>query len=285
MARSLYRLLGSVMNTPHLITESALHPIIDYLQNRTFNSDSIVFEQSSDKVEKEEESPYLQDGTGTIIVDGTLTYKPVYGMCGPVGTSYLGILSQVEMLINEGADTIVMVHSSPGGMASHCFSTALDLRAMCDDANVKLVTYIDELSASAALALGVVADEVIIHPSASTGSVGCVICLHDLSKAYEKAGVKPVYISSTPGKTPFAQDGSFSASFIENLQEEVTRLGNEFAAHVSEFTSIPVKQIMKMDAKVFNAEKALELGLVNQILDHKQFAAYMADKKKGKRNA
>lgn len=275
MAHSLYRLLDSVYNQPHLVTESALHPIVDYLQDRSMNG-AVVFASPivPDAVEAKELNKV--GGIGEIQIDGVLTYKPVMGMCGPTGVSYQGILEQAHQLIDQGVHTLIMTHSSPGGQAAHCFSTALELREMCDDAGVRLISYIDTQSCSAALALGVVADEVFIHPSATTGSIGCVCAILDKSKAMQNAGVKPIYIASTPGKTPFNTDGSFSEGFLETLQEDVTRLGNEFAEHVSKFTGISLEDIKAMDARSFHAGAALDAGLVNGIMDHKQFAAHVA---------
>jgi len=271
------RLLDSVWNTPHLVTEAALDPIIEYLQLRNAGEmPMFAIVADAKDVSKQKE---IVGGVGEIKIDGVLTYQPVMGECGPVGVSYQGIVEQMAELISLGVDTVILTHTSPGGQAAHCFSTAQELRSMADESGIKLISYIDTLSASASLALSVVADEVIIHPSASTGSVGCVVALLDKSKALESAGLKPIYISSTPGKTPFKNDGSFSDEFLASVQEDVTRLGNEFATHVSKFTGIPVEDILAMDAKVFHAEKALELGLVNKILDHKQFSAYLAEPK------
>lgn len=276
MSHKLHRLLDSVYNSPQLITASALKPIVEYLQDR--NSINFSFETNTVATVKAE--PEKVGGIGEIKIDGALTYKPVVGMCGDVsGTSYQSILQEAESLINMGVDTIIMTFSSPGGQAAHCFATCEELRSMADEAGVRLISYVDEYAHSAALALSVVADEVIIHPSASTGSVGCVCCVYDTSKAMEKAGVKPIYIASTPGKTPFDETGSFSEDFLAELQEEVTRLGNQFAAHVSKYTGLSTEDILLMDAKTFHAEKAVEVGLANKVMDHKQFAAYLAEPK------
>lgn len=281
MAHNLFRLAESIYNTPHLITEAGLSPIIDYLATRN----SIEFAVVTNPIERPSKGAKRENKIGQILVDGALTYKPVQAACSPEGCSYEGILEQAEMLIAEGITTLVTVHSSPGGQAAHCFSTANDLRAMCDSAGIKWYAYIDTMSASASLALNVAADEVIIHPDASTGSIGCVIALLDRSKAMAQAGLKPVYISSTPGKTPFAEDGSFSKEFLEEMQSEVSRLGNMFAEHVHKYTSVPVESVLKMNAKMFHAEAALEAGLVNHIMDHNQFAAYVAEAHKGNSNA
>ena len=213
---------------------------------------------------------------GEICIDGVLTYKPVETMCSPSGVSYQGILDQAEELIGAGVKTLILTHSSPGGEASHCFSTANDLRQMCDDNGVYVISYVDTFSHSASLALQVIADEVIIHPSASTGSIGCVVALLDDSKALDQAGLKPIYIASSPGKTAYSPDGSISEEYIAKVQADVSRLGLEFAQHVSKYTGLPVDDITSMNADTYHAQAALEVGLVNKIMDHNQFAAYVA---------
>jgi ClpP class serine protease len=282
MTHKLHRLLNSIYNSPQLITAEAFKPIVDYLQERNSISFSFVPEAKSVDSKKK---PEKVGGIGEIKIDGAISYLPVEGLCGEAtGTSYQGILEQAEELIEMGVDTILMTFSSPGGQAAHCFTTCDELRSMVDEAGINLISYVDEYAASAALALSVIADEVIIHPSASTGSVGCVSCLYDTSKAMASAGVKPIYVSSTPGKTPFQEDGSFSEGFLASVQEDVTRLGNQFATHVSKYTGLKTEDILAMDAKMFHAEKAVEVGLANKVMDHKQFAAYLAEPK-GKTHA
>jgi ClpP class serine protease len=273
MAHKLYRLLDSVYNTPLLITASALKPIVEYLQDRNSPAFSFV----PDAKTAEEKKAEQVGGIGEIKVSGAITYKPVEGICGPTGTSYTGILDEAQELIDSGVHTILLTLASSGGAAAHCFTTCEELRDMCTEANVKLISYIDEQAASAALALSVISDEVIIHPSASTGSVGCVCCIVDQSKALDMAGIKPIFISSTPGKTPFMADGSFSEGFLSTLQEEVTELGNQFAAHVHKFTGVPIEEILAMDAKMFTGEKAVEAGLANKVMTHKQLVKYLTE--------
>lgn len=280
MAHSLLRFTSRLYSVPHLITQDALAPILDYLNNRNAQLSSTMVEGS-----KEAAKPTKMGSVGEIKIDGALTYQPVEGMCGAVGTSYKNILEQAQMLIDEGVSTLVTVHSSGGGEAAHCFATASDLREMCDEAGVAWLAYIDTYSASASLAIGIAADEVIIHPSASTGSIGCVVCLMDQSKALDNAGLKPIYIASSEGKTPFEASGAFSKDFIVGIQEDVTRLGLQFAQHVSNHTGLPVDDILAMNAKMYHAEAALEAGLVNSIQDHKQFAKHLAEISKGKKRA
>lgn len=273
MAHNLHRLAQTAWNVPHLIQQEALSPILEYLSTRLIHETEF---KVTPKDSVKGESAKKLGVVGEILIDGPLTYKPVQAACAPEGCSYQGILEQAEYLIGKGVDTIVLTHSSPGGEANHAFSTAAELREMCNENGVRLLSYIDTYSASASYLLACVADEVIIHPEASAGSIGCVVGLHDFSKAMEKEGIKTIYISSTPGKTPFAEDGSFSKPFLDKIQEDVTRLGNKFAQHVSDHTGIEFADVIAMDAQMFHAEVALEKGLVNKIMDHNQFAQYLA---------
>lgn len=274
MAHQIFRLLESLYNTPHLITQDGFDVILQYLNYR--NTSDFLMGDFTQQVKQSQPDNRLTDNkVGEIKIDGALTYKPVAMMCAPEGTSYQGILTQARDLINIGAKTILLTHSSTGGQAAHVFDTARSLRQMADENGVKLISYIDTVSASASLALQVISDEVIIHPEASTGSIGCVCALYDTSKRMEMQGIKPIYISSTKGKTPFQADGSFREDFLNKLQEDVTLLGMQFAEHVSEFTGISVDEILALDAQMFTAEKALQLNLVNKIMTHNQFYAYL----------
>lgn len=277
MAHELQRLAASAWNVPHLITQEALSPILEYLSSRNHGvSPVFAVVAESKKAPKQMEKI---GGIGEILIDGALTAKPIKAECAPEGVSYVSILNEARDLIKMGVDTIVLTHSSPGGEAMHAFSCAATLRAMCDEAGVELISYVDTYSASASYLIACVADLVIMHPEAKVGSIGCVCAIADTSKALDMAGVKVHYIASTPGKTPYQNDGSFSDKFLEDMQNDVTRLGNKFAEHVQTHTGVSLKEISAMDAKMFHSDEAISNGLANMVMDHTQFANWLADKK------
>lgn len=274
MPHRLPLLLEATLNRAHLITPTALAPIISYLTDRTYHTPNLA---TGKGVEHTPRKPKQIGAIAELSVDGALTYKPISAACSPEGCSYQSLIEQCASLIDSGVSTIIMTHSSPGGEANHAFSCANDIKSMCEEADVQLISYIDTMSASASYLLACVADVVVIHPEASCGSIGAVVALKDVSKALDMAGVKPVYITSVEGKVPFDEAGKFTSEFITEMQEEVTRLGLQFSEHVSIHTGVPVKDILAMNAKMFSAPVALEKGLVNLILDHKQFAQYLQD--------
>ena len=271
-AHSLFRYSSKIFNTPQFIIAEEFTPILQYLSSRNLGEIEFSVVKDSAKPKK----PEMVNKIGEIQASGSLTYKPVMALCEATGTSYTGLLQDVESLIADGVKTIIMTHNSGGGEASHMMTTAERIRELVDENGVKLISYIDTISASASLGLGIVADEIIIHPEARTGSVGALIALVDRSKALADAGIKPIYLSSVEGKVPFKSDGSFTDKFLAKMQKEVTDLGTKFAEHVSKYTGIPVVDIIALDAEVFNAQEALDIGLVNKIMNHQQFAEYLA---------
>lgn len=282
MAHDLFRLATQVFNQPQLITTEAFTPIVDYLTKRNLG-EVVMMKDEGETQEEQDKKVELVNGVALIKVEGTLTYKPVRTACSPEGTSYTGLIAQVSAAIEAGADTIVFEHSSGGGSALGCFMCADELRKMMDDAGVASYSYIDEGSYSASYALACISDKVIISPEASCGSIGVICALVDNSEAMAKEGYRRVVISSTPGKSPFNAEGGFSEQFLTKLQEDVTRIGNTFAEHVSKYTGISVEEILAMDAQSFHAEKALEIGLVNAIMTPREFMNFLMTK--GSNNA
>lgn len=289
MSHQLFRLSQSIWNKPHLITQESFNVVLDYLAARNSGllsyklSEPVAAQENllSDNGNEGDEDDNTDSSLAVINIDGSLTYKPVMTMCGEAGTSYADIEDSVEDAIEAGCQTMVLNVSSGGGEASHVFETATNIRQMCDDNNVKLVAYIDTLGCSAAYALSVIADTVIANPSATVGSIGCVLCLTDTSKAEADMGVKRIFITSGADKVPYAADGSFKQSFLDDIQVKVDNLNTEFTEFVSKYSGLSTETIRGFEANSFTAQEALDKGLVNSIMTNKQFAAYIADLHKG----
>ena len=295
LKHSLFRLSNSIWNKPHLITPEAFSVVLDYLDTRNHEvflsnpndlSPMVGNKENSDNYEGADGTEEDEDSSLAVInVDGTLTYQPINTMCGEVGCSYQALVSQFEAAIDKGASTIVMNITSGGGEAGHVFESASDIRSMCDAAGVKLIAYADTLACSAAYAFACMADTVVANPSATVGSIGCVVCLTNDSGAMTKAGITRTFITSGSAKVPFDAEGAFTQSFLDDLQAEVDGLNAQFTAFVSQYTDIPTDTILGWQAKTFNAQAALEAGLVNSVMTNKEFAKYVAATHSGGSNA
>jgi len=284
-AHKLHRLLSSITNTPHLVTQGAFDNATAYLTKRN-QAGFMAFPDGYDEAEEEEEPAFdALAGIGVLSIQGSLTYRSMNGLCGAVGCSYTDILQDAEEMLAAGVTTIIMDIDSGGGQGYGAFECAHELRSMCDAYGVSLVAYNDGCMASAAYALGCVADIVVSNPYAETGSIGVLVALINDSKHLEQEGYARTFVTAGSSKVPFAADGSWREGFVEDLQTKVDDLYVDFVDHVSLYTGLSAEIIKGTEAKMFSADEALTLGLINKIMTRSEFTSYIVDKHKGALNA
>jgi signal peptide peptidase SppA len=277
MSHKLTRLSKSILEQPQLITASKFEEIAEVLENR--NKGLYKEADSANLIaDKESSSGLVADKVGVLKVEGPTTYKPsgFEALCG--GCSYVDLIHQMENLCSiPELDTILMMINSGGGEAYRCFESARTLRTLADASGKKIIAYIDGMAASAAYGLASAAHEIVINPDAEAGSIGVVIRLQNNNKQQEEAGVKTTYITAGASKVPFDDEGEFRTEFLDGLQERVSELYDGFVSHVASMRGINDKVVRSTEAKMFSAEKALALGLVDKIMEGAEFNEYLAD--------
>lgn len=276
MAHSLVRIKGSLVNTPHLIEQTSFESIMDYVEQRIESNADLV------PVEKEMSvslaDRYVPDTkTGIMHITGPLTYRTSgwEALCG--GTSYEMLKEQMEYFVAKGAKTVGMMVDSGGGEAHGMMDSANYLRKLADDNGIKIIAYVDGMSASAAYGISSIADEIVSSSDSQVGSIGVLIQLMNNSKRLEKEGYERTFITAGKDKVPFAADGSFTEEFISRLQTQVDTLYEGFTGHVAQHRGMDIQAVKDTEANVFMAEEALALGLIDKIMTVEEFYDYMAD--------
>lgn len=281
-SHSLIRVKGSLVNTPHLIDSSSFNSIMEYVNKRIDGSAEIIPKSMGDDEEysslkKEDFYLYNEDTkTGILQVDGPISYKTSgwEALCG--GTSCQMLKEQMEYFVERGAKTVGMFVDSGGGEARGLFDTATYLRQLADDNGIKIVAFSEGMAASAAYALPAIADEFVATWDARIGSIGVLISLMSDQKALEKEGYERVFVVSNEGKIPYAKDGSFRKEWLDDLQRDVNALYDTFTTHVSNYRPMNKQQVIETDARVFMAEEALSLGLIDKVMKVEEFYDYLA---------
>lgn len=283
MSHELIRLKNKLYNTPHLIDATSFETILEYLTTRNLGgwvpSPSLM--EDDDFVPTSEDDNDFQNydadlQTGFINIEGPLTYKPVTIMgfdCG--GANYQTIKSDFVDMIESGVKTVVLSIDSGGGEAFQCFPTAQYMRDLANENDVKIITYVDGLAASAAYALASIADEIIMAPSAEVGSIGVLVRLINDSKALEMNGYERTFVKAGGEKIPYAEDGSFRKEFIADIQEKVDVMYGEFVDHVALMRDLSTDAVRATEAKTFLPEKAIELGLAERVMTIEEFHDYL----------
>lgn len=274
MARELYRLTQSLYNKPHLITAESLDGVVSYLEDR--NNRSIEFTALENTRTINNELNYYDDAKlGFLTLDGPLTYVQYHGMCGPSGPSYQAIRQDFDRMVEAGAKTIVMDLDTPGGEAYASFETARYLRDVADEKGIKLLSYIDGTAASAGYLFAAVAHEIIANPMAQIGSIGAVVKLRNTNKAMKNMGVTDTYVYSGSAKIPFNEEGEFTKEFIADVQYKIDKAYETFVSHVAEYRGLSEQEVINTEAKVFTADDALKLGLVDKLMSLNEFSEYL----------
>lgn len=276
MAHSLLRLKSKIVNVPHMIDSSSFETIVDYVNKRC--SEDVDTSPEAFLGGESKQLTYNADiQTGVIEISGPLTYKPTMfaALCG--GTSYEGLKEDFTAMVDAGAKTIAFIVDSPGGEAYSVFDTATYLRKLADENGVRILAYVDGLSASAGYALTAIADEIITNGQSELGSIGVVVRLMNDSKALEMEGYERSYVFAGESKTPFADDGSFRPDFIKDIQSKVDTLYVEFTEFVATHRNLTVETVRSTQARTFLPGEAIKLGLADSVMTVEEFYTYLAD--------
>jgi signal peptide peptidase SppA len=286
--RLLKGLHNKVFDRPLLITQQALAPIVDYMINPERGS----FKASDDVVKTPLKADFgdnisyqkalakyynvdLENKIGYLTIDGTLVNRAGQVEACVELTSYESLVSTFQEQVNLGINTCVMNFDSGGGEAYRCFGSAMAVRNIADQNGVKLIAYVDGLSASASYAWTCVADEVIANPLAQVGSIGVVVQLYNDSEYLKNLGVERSFVFAGDNKIPFDTDGQFTEDFISSLQSRVDKTYNSFVNHVASNRNLSTDQVKNTKASVFDADDALQVGLVDKVMELEEFNDYI----------
>jgi signal peptide peptidase SppA len=274
MAHELHRFSKSVLSVPQLMEPSRFEEVAELLEDRNSGLFQMAIDASKESVSMD--SIKVENGIAVLNLEGATTYKPTLfqALCG--GVSYQMLLQQMNTVVNmPNVHTILMNVDGPGGQAFRMMSTGKQLRKIADNAGKKLIAYVDGTSASATYGLTVAAHEVIAHPESSVGSVGVVLQLANTNKRDKEEGIEKTYITAGSEKIPFDKHGDFREGFLEDLQNKVDKLYTGFTSYVSEMRGIDVQVVKDTEAKMFQADEALELGLIDKVMEAEDFYAYL----------
>lgn len=285
MARG-QNLLNKVFNKPLLITPDYLKPIAEYLSDPKraieLKADDVVVsepmladfdrEDGYQRAIKQHYGINPDTNVGILEIDGVLVNREgsMNSQCIEL-TSYQGLKKQFAKQVSLGMTQCVMMISSGGGECFGAWSTANYVKKVAKQNGVKLTSYVNGSACSAAYAWAAIADEIISHPLGQTGSIGVLIQLYNDSKMLEKEGIERSFVFAGDNKIPFDKTGQFTDGFISELQESVDKTYDKFVSHIADHRGLSKQQVIDTQASVFDAEVALEKGLIDKVMELEDF--------------
>lgn len=179
-------------------------------------------------------------------------------------TSYEGFVEQLgRAAADDEVRAIVVDANTPGGEAGGMIETARRLREV---AQVKPVyAVVNSLAASAGYGLVSGASEIIATESASLGSIGVVFVHFDRSKYLEERGVRATVLHAGKRKVDGHPFAPLEGDALANLQSRIDYLMDQFVGLVSDHRGLSGEAVRAMEANVFPAPLAVEMGLADRI--------------------
>jgi signal peptide peptidase SppA len=209
--------------------------------------------------------PYAGNGTAIIPVHGMLLNR--FNYASSYATGYNAIRSMLNAAMADADVTrIVLDINSFGGQAAGMFELAADIRAARKSKPIMAV--VDSYAFSAAYGIASAASQIVMTPSGESGSIGVVSMHMNVGPAMKNMGVEVTFIYAGKHKVEGNSYEALSDDARASIQARVDSLYGQFTAAVAEGrgAKMSVEGARKTEARVYDAEESVSLGLADSIM-------------------
>lgn len=240
------------------VEANALDGLVAQLQ--LIPAEAMYLDRSNSRAESEYQ---VVDGVAEIRVTGpmakdTTSLQSLLGVCSTVS-----LRRQVRHAdANSAVKEIALIFDSPGGQVAGTAELALDVQ----HCSTKTTAYIDGSCCSAAYWVASQCDSIVCSPFAVVGSIGCYSVMLDSSEAAASEGLRVILVSSGGVKGHPTAGVAIPEEAISARQEYVNDVMTMFSQFVSHGRGMSLESVSEVsDGRVWNAEEAKELGLVDSV--------------------
>lgn len=221
-----------------------------------------------------EEQLAAQGGKAVRAVKGKVAVIPVYGpvaqretgeLMKAGGTSMEAVAASLDAcLADRSVDAVVFDVDSPGGSSYYCQELADKIYNARGEK--KLYSVANAMACSAGYWLASSAEQMMITPSGDAGSIGVYAMHIDQSLANEDEGLRVEFISAGRFKTEGNPHQPLTGEARAYLQEQVDATYAAFLGGVKRNRGTTLEDVRRNygEGRVFNAERAVEVGMCDR---------------------
>jgi signal peptide peptidase SppA len=279
--------IRAVSETPWAILPSKLAAIVDLISLRA----------SGQQLTEEEIQARIGAGPAhkQTSQQGVVAVLPLYGVIAPKadamteisgGTSVQTFAADFRSVLNDDqVKAIVLDVDSPGGQTDLLPELAAEIRA--GRGSKPIVAVANTMAASAAFWIASQADELVVTPSGSVGSVGVFAAHDDISALQEQLGVKTTLISAGKDKTLGNPFEPLSDEARQMIQERVDEAYDMFTSDVAKGRGVSQAQVKNGygEGRMVTAQTAVSEGMADRVGTLEQTIARVANPNGRSRNA
>lgn len=156
--------------------------------------------------------------------------------------------------------------NSPGGTITASDVLYHELLAFKERRKVPVIAAIMDVGASGGYYAALAADAIVANPTTVTGSIGVVMVTVNAQGLLEKIGVAPLAIKSGPMKDAGSPFRSLTEPERAVFQSIIDEMYGRFVELIVKARKLPEDRVRAVaDGRVYTAEQALRLGLVDRI--------------------
>ena len=214
----------------------------------------------------------LGEGNAKILmidINGTIHNEPliVPGM-GIIPGMTARIRQELEIAYRDPSIRAVLLRiNSPGGTLTDSDVIYHSLLEFKKSKKVKIIATMGDITASGGVYVAMAADEIYAHPTTITGSIGVIMPHINLSGLMEKLGIETDSVASgeykdfdNPLRPRKAKERELIQALINHQHEKFVRV---IKAGRPRMSLEKIREIA--DGRIFSAEQAKELGLIDEI--------------------
>jgi len=211
---------------------------------------------------------FVKDKIVVIDVDGVMMNRPQSGLMrqgdNPVST-FLEKLDKAAA--DDDVKAVVLRINSPGGSVAAADMMYHSLAKFKHRTRVPVVACMLDVAASGGYYLACGADGIVAQPSTVTGSIGTIMQTFSVAGTMEKIGVETVAVKSGKMKDIASPLHDLSDEEKQILQQIIDGMYEQFLAVVENGRpDLEPNRLRRLaDGRVFFAEQAKELGLIDRI--------------------
>ena len=215
---------------------------------------------------------YTLEGKGdrkilVIHISGVISDAPREGFVRTRPSVVQEVVSQLRLAEkDENVKVVIFKINSPGGSVTASDILYNEIAAFKKRTGAKVVVALMGLAASGGYYIALPADHILAHPTTITGSIGVIFARPKVAALMEKIGVSVEVNKSGADKdmgSPFRPTSVEEEKIFQVLTD---RLGARFVDLVASHRKLEPEVVARISsARVYLADEALELGLVDEV--------------------